>query len=509
MTCALTSVRTTTAGIPISCMTAVRTGFNTRILIEGYGVVRSIQLIFLPTSTNIASTCTKITLIVMTRHCDPRSFMLLKRHYHRLHLERFSLFSLPRSVDQENEDSNDGFSDKANTAFEGSRNEDFDSDVDVEGEHDQTTSAAGVARARWMMAIRAIKTKRLVRSMLGGDRRDGIRLEDHQRRPRFHDAEGAAVAIAQALKGQNPADIKSLIIAILPGLSHERVLDLRIEYTKIAKAGSERKGVNLAKHIKMRLGTDTAFGKIAYVTSLGRWESEAYWANFGFQDEKRRRELLVESLMGRTNREIREIKDAFSDKKYSDSLTKCIDMELPDGNFKKAVLLGVEEKRGEEGPEYPLNRVLVEDDTRDLYNAVTSEKGDESIMISIVVVRSDSHLREVLKLYEATYPPNFAREMFKKSGNLVGGVLAHILNGVINKPVRDAILIHNALSFSTSNSLRTDLLISRLVRCHWDRPYIEAVKREYRKRYEVDMQKAVVEGTRGEWGQFCEILCGP
>lgn len=36
---------------------------------------------------------------------------------------------------------------------------------------------------------------------------------------------------------------------------------------------------------------------------------------------------------------------------------------------------------------------------------------------------------------------------------------------------------------------------------------MEAVKREYRNRYGVDMQKAVAEGTRGEWGQFCEGLC--
>lgn len=88
-----------------------------------------------------------------------------------------------------------------------------------------------------------------------------------------------------------------------------------------------------------------------------------------------------------------------------------------------------------------------------------------------------------------------------------GEMLAHILNGVINKPVRDALLIHHALSLSKSDSIRTELLISRLVRYHWDRPHMEAVKREYRTRYGTDMQAAVREGTRGEWGHFCEMLC--
>ncbi|KAH8812882.1 hypothetical protein F5884DRAFT_668366, partial [Xylogone sp. PMI_703] len=53
-----------------------------------------------------------------------------------LHLERFALFSLPRSIGQETEDSDNGDSDKPNTAFEGSRDQDFDSDASVEGEND-------------------------------------------------------------------------------------------------------------------------------------------------------------------------------------------------------------------------------------------------------------------------------------------------------------------------------------------------------------------------------------
>jgi hypothetical protein len=36
---------------------------------------------------------------------------------------------------------------------------------------------------------------------------------------------------------------------------------------------------------------------------------------------------------------------------------------------------------------------------------------------------------------------------------------------------------------------------------------MEAVKREYRNRYGIDMQRAVAEGTRGEVGHFCEMLC--
>lgn len=78
---------------------------------------------------------------------------------------------------------------------------------------------------------------------------------------------------------------------------------------------------------------------------------------------------------------------------------------------------------------------------------------------------------------------------------------------MINKPVRDALLINHALTLSRSDSLRTELLVSRLIRYHWDRPHMELVKREYLTRYGVEMQTAVREGTKGECGRFCEMLC--
>lgn len=258
---------------------------------------------------------------------------------------------------------------------------------------------------------------------------DDSRADRRSRRTaRFHDPAEEAAILAKALRGERHAPDTQPLLEILPGLTHDQVMDLRVEYKKIVKTGSEKKGVNIAKHIKMRLKEeDPMLMKACYACALGQWESEAYWANFWYQGEKSRRELLIESLMGRTNREIRAIKDGFNDKKYSDSLTKCMKMELKEDKFKKAVLLVLEEKRMEEPRSgHGLDRELIEDDVRDLHKAVRSEKGGETAMINIIVVRSDSHLREVLRLYENTYKSNFAREMLKKSGNLVVSY-AHLL----------------------------------------------------------------------------------
>ncbi|KAL6854023.1 Annexin [Trichoderma novae-zelandiae] len=337
---------------------------------------------------------------------------------------------------------------------------------------------------------------------------DGTRLS---RRARFHDAVDIASRLALALKGTHKPDVGP-VIEILPSLSHEQVMELRAEYKLIVKTGADRKGVNIAKHIRARLkDEDPLLMKACYAVALGKWESEAYWANFWYQGDKTRRELLIESLMGRTNEEIRRIKDAFSDKKYDDSLTKCMKTELKEDKFKKAVLMVLAEGRMEEydyeGRRLPLDYKLIDQDVADLYKAVRSDKGGETLMISIVVQRSDGHLRAVLKEYEHQYRSNFARDALKKSNNLVGELLAHILNGVINRPVRDALLLQHAITASRKDPLRKELLISRLVRFHWDSFHMQDVKKAYRERYGQDLQDAVREATSGQLGMFCRELC--
>ena len=227
----------------------------------------------------------------------------------------------------------------------------------------------------------------------------------------IYDPEADALALASALNHHTPKT--EAIITILPHLSDDHMMALRTEYKKHIKVGG--KGINIAKHIKLKVPGN--LGKIAYATALGRWESEAHWANFWYQSGSSRRELLIESLMGRTNSEIKAIKEAFSDKRYSDSLEKCMQTELKKDKFRYAILLALEEKRAEELS--VVKQTLVRKDVEDLYKALVAKDGGETAMINIIVIRNDSHLREVLREFEVRYRKNFAREMIQKSRNLV------------------------------------------------------------------------------------------
>lgn len=354
------------------------------------------------------------------------------------------------------------------------------------------------------------KDRERSRSRVRDDRREKEK-EKAGKRVKIYDAEEDASAILKALTPRDPD--AHVLIDILPALSHDQLMELRNEYKRVCKV--QGRGVNLAKHIKMKLPSSN-FGKICHITALGRWESESYWANYWYQGNNSKRELLIESLMGRSNYEIHEIIDSFKDKRYGDDLIRCMETELKKDKFRMAVLTALAARRQEEGEVWSL-----EDRNRDvdeMCDAVRAREGGESDILKIVCMRSDAHLRECLEVYKRKYQGNFAKDVLRKSNNLVGEVCAHILNGVINKPARDAMLLHHALTdlMDSSNDRDTsrherqhryELLISRLVRLHWDKLHLRRVKLDYREKYGRYIEDDIEDATKGDFREFCIALC--
>lgn len=92
-----------------------------------------------------------------------------------------------------------------------------------------------------------------------------------------------------------------------------------------------------------------------------------------------------------------------------------------------------------------------------------------------------------------------------------GEVIAHILNGVINRPARDALLLQHAIKDiadrNREDELRYELLVSRLVRIHWDKLHLQRVKKEYWEKYRITLEDAIEGATKGDFREFMCELC--
>lgn len=236
------------------------------------------------------------------------------------------------------------------------------------------------------------------------------------------DISSVTTLIAEALRGPGKARVSDLII-VLPNLHHNEIMNLRTEYKKLVKIGPERKGVNIAKHIRARLkDDDNRLMTAAYATALGMWESEGYWISLSLNmgnDAHKGQQLLIETLLGRSNVEARLIEDGFRihgnklEREHATSLESFLDQYLQQGEawFReavKAVLSGHRmEERDHSGQPLPIDMQLVEKDVDELFEAVAGERVAATTISQIVVLRSDAHLREVLTIYQRKYESDF------------------------------------------------------------------------------------------------------
>ena len=68
--------------------------------------------------------------------------------------------------------------------------------------------------------------------------------------------------------------------------------------------------------------------------------------------------------------------------------------------------------------------------------------------------------------------------------------------------MRDALLLHQAIAETAPGKDRIELLISRVVRLHWEPKHLERVKMEYIRRYRVEPRSQLETEVKGEVANF-------
>jgi hypothetical protein len=89
-------------------------------------------------------------------------------------------------------------------------------------------------------------------------------------------------------------------------------------------------------------------------------------------------------------------------------------------------------------------------------------------------------------------------------------LLHHALMDLIESPHPDGPRGSSSKVPATSKhdkQQRYELLISRLVRLHWDRMHLQRVKMEYDEKYGRVVEEDIEEATKGDFREFCIQLC--
>ena len=237
---------------------------------------------------------------------------------------------------------------------------------------------------------------------------------------------------------------------------------------------------DLIADIKSETGGSFEDGLTALVR--GPLMQDAFDVNKAIKGAGTNEALLNDVLIGRSNADMRAIKQAYN-KTYHKNMESEVAGDL---SFKTKDLFNkvMSATRAEESS--PVIPQQIEKDVADLYAATVGRAvgADQVTVCNILASRSDAQIRTIAQQFQQRYHSDLTKAMEKKFEGHMEEALVLLIKRATDPAMTDAEQLEGAMAgVGTKNYL----LITRIVKIHWNRQHMDQVKRAYQHRYKKDL----------------------
>ncbi|GFP58043.1 hypothetical protein ACSS6W_007036 [Trichoderma asperelloides] len=210
--------------------------------------------------------------------------------------------------------------------------------------------------------------------------------------------------------------------------------------------------------------------------------------------------VLNDILLSRSNADLQAIKSAYQ-RTFRRSLESDVKGEL---SFKteRMFLIVLAANRAEDSA--PVIPQQVEQDVMSIYKATEGKVGtDEVLVCSILANRNDNQIRAIAHTYKQKFNRSLESVIDSEfSGHMKDALLFQLLHAV-DKYMHAAKLLEDSMA---GLGTKDHLLISRVVRFHWDRQELANVKGAYQQRYRRSLASRIRGETSGDY-QTLMVAC--
>jgi len=154
----------------------------------------------------------------------------------------------------------------------------------------------------------------------------------------------------------------------------------------------------------------------------------------------------------------------------------------------------------------PIVKADIDRDVTELYNATEGKVGTDEIKVcSILSTRNDSQIRAISFEYQQKFARNLEDVIRREfSGHMEDPLLFQLRNAV-DKYMHQATLLEDAMAGAGTKDY---LLVSRVVRFHWDRNHMANVRGAYEKRYRRNLGSRIRGETSGDYERLMLACIG-
>ncbi|XP_052569192.1 annexin A1 [Peromyscus californicus insignis] len=210
-------------------------------------------------------------------------------------------------------------------------------------------------------------------------------------------------------------------------------------------------------------------------------------------------DTLIEILVSRNNKEIREINRVYREELKRD-LAKDITSDTS-GDFRKALLSLA---KGDRCEDFSVNQDLADTDARALYEAGERRKGtDANVFITIMTARSFSHLRRVFQNYRKYSDHDMNKVLDLEMKGDIEKCLTALVKCATSTPAFFAEKLYEAMKGAgTRHKALIRIMVSR------SEIDMNEIKVFYQKKYGISLCQAILDETKGDYEKILVALCG-
>ncbi|KAI9846424.1 MAG: hypothetical protein M1837_004015 [Sclerophora amabilis] len=273
-----------------------------------------------------------------------------------------------------------------------------------------------------------------------------------------------------------------------------------LQMALIRSTFSHRHGKSLESRIESETSGYFRDGLMALVR--GPLEQDVYNVHRSIKGAGTKETLLNDVILGRSNADLNAIKQEYQ-RVYYRPLEKDVkdDLSAKTERLFSMILAG---RRAEEStPVYPQE---VDQDVTALHRATEGKVGTDQITVcQIIATRSDGQLRAIVHAYEQKYHIALEKVILKAFSGHMEDALVLMLRAAVDRPMHDAMLLEDAMK---GMGTKDDLLVNRVVRCHWNRQHMEQVKGAYRVKFGKELGARIRGETKGDYEKLMLACVG-
>ncbi|RCI15529.1 hypothetical protein L249_3514 [Ophiocordyceps polyrhachis-furcata BCC 54312] len=212
--------------------------------------------------------------------------------------------------------------------------------------------------------------------------------------------------------------------------------------------------------------------------------------------------VLNDILLGRSNADLTSIKGAYQET-FHKNLIDVVKGELSMKTERHFLMVLSANRADDAAPVIPQQ---VEDDVTALYKATESRMGtDELIVCDILTHRNDNQIRAIAHRYQQRFNYDLEKVIKSEFSGHMEDALLYQLRHAVDMFMHAATLLEESMA---GMGTKDHLLVSRVVRYHWNPHTLANVKGAYQQRYGKSLSSRINGETSGDYRRLMLACVG-